>query len=275
MSNEIISIEPADAVGVLWSRRLLLLATTAAAGLIGFLIAPLLPGTWQSDVVIQVGQVGNSAIENPAMIVRRINSGILECGVTAQPIEPATIKSVTANPNAGAEFLEIRLTARGRTADEALSRAQGAVECVAGRLQRATDAALRRSAEFRTSLEEQRQQLVEDLSAFRQALARADGRASTTDLLLLESRLNEARGQLLHWTRLLQEFDERHARDTPTAVLSPASRPLAPTWPRRSILAAMSAAAALFLCAAFFLVTGGRPRPHGPVTPKAASSTHG
>ncbi len=262
MSNEIVSIEPAGAVDVLRSRWLALLTTTGAAAIAGFLIAPLLPATWQSDVVIQVGQVGDDAIENPAIIVRRVNSGILQCGVTAEPIDPAAARSVTANPNGAVQFLEIRLTARGRTADEAFSRSQHAVECVAGRLQRATEAALRRSVEFRTSLAQQRDELGEDLTHFREALARSDGRANATDLLLLESRLNEARGQLLHWTRLLQEFDERHEHDTPTTVLSPPSKPLAPTWPRPSILAAMSGAAALFLCAAFFLATRGSTRSH-------------
>jgi len=275
MSNEIISLEPAEALNLLWSRWLLLLTTTAAAAIVGFLIAPLLPGTWQSDLVIQVGRVGNKAIENPAIVVRRVNSGILECGVTAQPVEPAAVKSLTANPDGAVDFMEVRLTARGRTADEAFSRAQHAAECVAGRLRQATDVALRRSAEYRASLEEQRQQLAEDLNVFRQALARSDGHANTTDLLLLESRLNESRGQLLHWTRLLQEFDERHERDTPTSVLSPPSRPLAPTWPRRSILAAMSGAAALFFCAAFLLITRGSLAPRDPGAPAAAASRHG
>jgi len=274
MSNEIVSIEPADAVAVLWSRRWVLLTTTAAAALVGFLIAPLLPGTWQSDVVIQVGQVGNKAVENPALLVRRINTGILDCGVTAEPIEPADAKSVTADPY-GAEFLEIRLTARGRTADEAFSRAENAVGCVAGRLQRATEVALRRTAEFRTSLEQQREQLAEDLRTFRQALARTEGHANPTDLLLLQSRLNEVRGQLLQWTTLLHDFQEDHERDRPTTVLSPPSKPLAPTWPRRSTLAAISGATALFLCTAFFVgIRASRPT-RAAVAPTQAASRHG
>jgi uncharacterized protein involved in exopolysaccharide biosynthesis len=251
MTTEVLAVDSLSAVRLLWSQRWTLLAAVAIASGLGYAVTFALPATWESQAVVQLGQVGTNPIESVVIIVRRINVGTLTCDPSSDVSSPG-FDAVTGQVDA-ADAREIRFIARGRSLDEAVRRANDSAACLVRRHQKQFESAVRRDSEYRAALYSQVAQLKENIANITQMVARSTNSSNQAENLLLVTRLADERARLIDLAAQVHTFDEEHAADTPTTVISSPSRPVAPIWPRRGLLAALGGAVALVLACSWVL----------------------
>jgi len=243
MMNEVIALRPSNSVAVLWSRRWVLVLAIVSAAALAFGIASFVRQTWESQVVVQIGQIEDKLIERPEVVARRVNLGTLLCG-GADGYSDA-LRAVTASFDGAPDLGEVRLSARGLTADQARARAAAAGDCLVKRHQPLFDTARERTSDYRHALKIQLDQAEEHIQITTSLLARvALTPANVAEVLLLQSTLNSDRTQHLELARELREIDVRHQNDGPTTILQTASMPAAPLWPRRGLIAFFAGAVA-------------------------------
>jgi uncharacterized protein involved in exopolysaccharide biosynthesis len=262
MTNEVIALSPSTSVGVLWSRRWTLVTAIATASIAAAAGASLLPKTWESQTVVQLGQVAGKPIERADVVVRKINVGVLQCGLPQAGTNPTRLDAVVARLDSTPELGEVRLVATGRTADEAHDQAARAAACLVERDRALFEAAQRRDAQFRAALEFQVQQVKSSLENSTQMLGRTTPTAGNApEALLLQSRIEGARVQHLQLAKELRDLEADHQNDALTSVARDATYPSTPIWPRRALLAAFAGVLAFVLCSAVFLFGLAPPRP--------------
>src|SRR3954468_21007361 len=231
MRDEVLALSAPDAVRALWRRRWTLAAAIAMAAVGAFFAASLLPATWESQVVVEVGQVGDKPLEGGAALVRRINVGTLRCGSADGAGAINANDRVTANLDPVAEFVEIRLTANGRTADEAVARTTRALTCLVARHTELFAMAQRRDAAYRAALDFQLTAMKASAEHLEQMVRNSSAAAAAGgDALLLQTRLDGVRAQHLELAEQVRDFDESHAADIGTLAISDISRPSSPVW---------------------------------------------
>jgi uncharacterized protein involved in exopolysaccharide biosynthesis len=260
MTTELLTVDVPDSLRTLWQRRWALIASVAVGAFVAFLGASLLPQTWESQAVVELGHVGEKSIESGAALVRKVNLGTLPCGDRGQS-DVLRTDGITARLDPVNEFIEVRLVGVGRSADEAVSRTTRAVECLSKRHDGLFAAAQRRDAARRDVLQLQLSSLKDNIDSLTTSLGRVAAAGSTADTLLLQDRIDALRVRERELSDQLLDFDAAHSGDTSTVALSPPSRPAAPVWPRRGLMAVIAGALALVTaCAALLFARSTAPR---------------
>lgn len=262
MANEVVLLDPANSIGLLWSRRWTLLAAVVLSSTLGFGLASVLPQTWESQVAVQLGQFTSRPIERADVLVRRINVGSLRCGGLDGSADGAAFESVTARLDSAPEIGELRLIARARTAGEAQARVTRAADCLVDRHRLAFEKLQQRDADYRAAVQFQLRQIEASLENTTEMLARVSATsANAPEILLLQSRLQGERAQHLDIARQLRDFDAAHENDARTSLALAATHPSSPIWPRRALFGSFAGVLALFLCSAVLLLTAAGSKP--------------
>lgn len=246
MTSEVLALDLSTSIRMLWTRRWALVAVVVLASAVGYLVALVLPAVWESQAVLQIGQVGKTDVESAPTLVRRINVGTIQCSENADAA-PVHLDSVNAQLEGAPDFKEIRLLVRGGTATEAADRARDAVACIVNRHRARFDSATRREKTFRDALQLQMEQGNANVASISRVIDKgAWNSANATEFLMLSTRLGDERVRLLEIADRLYVLEMDHATDTATFVLSE-PKAAARIWPRPNLIAALSGAVALLV----------------------------
>jgi hypothetical protein len=252
MTSEVLALDTSTSIRMLWARRWALVAVVVLASAVGYLVALALPAVWESQGVLQIGQVGTTPVESGPTLVRSINVGTIQCSENADGAS-VHLDSVNAQLEGAPDFKEIRLLVRGGTATEADDRAREAVSCLVNRHRARFESATRREKAFRDALQLHLEQGNASVASISRGIDKAtSGSTNAAELLLLTTRLSDERMRLLEVAGRLYALEKDHANDTATFVLSE-PKPAARIWPRPRLIAALSGAVALLVGACVVL----------------------
>ena len=252
MTSEVLALDASTSIRVLWAHRWALVAIVVLASAAGYTVARALPAVWESQAVVQIGQVGATPVESGPTLVRRINVGTIQC---SENVDGASVHldSVNAQLEGAPDFKEIRLVVRGTTATEAADRAREAVTCLVNRHRARFESATRRDEAFRHALRVQLEQGEANVASISRIIDNAASRSvNTAEILLLSTRLSDERTRVLELAGRLYVLEKEQASDTATFVLRE-PQPAARIWPRPRIIAALSGAVALLVGACVVL----------------------
>lgn len=253
MTSEVLALDASTSIPMLWARRWALVAAVVLASTVGYVVALALPAVWESEVVLQIGQVGATTLESGATLVRRLNVGTIQCSENADAAS-VHFDSVNAQLEGPPDSKEIRLLGRGGSSTEAADRAREAVACLLNRHRARFESAAHREKAFRDALQLQLEQGKANVASMSRILDKAaSGSANAAEFLLLSTRLTDERMRLLDLAGRLYALEKEHATDTPTFVLSE-PEPAARIWPRPPLIAALSGAVALLVGACVVLL---------------------
>ena len=74
MTTEVLAIDPAATLRVLWTHRWTLIVAVAIAAALAYAASFALPTAWESRSVVLLGQIAKVPIENPAVATARSTS---------------------------------------------------------------------------------------------------------------------------------------------------------------------------------------------------------
>ncbi len=257
------------------NRKLLVLGLPGSAALLAAVTVFLLPPSFESRAVIQVGQtaqlgqagqLGQAAyfapIERPQDLIERLKQQY-RVGEEDPPNPLPRVESVAPvdrrNPSA-----IIEITARARTPEESQAFLRSVTTAVLEEHRRLFTQLVGIQREERNRLMAAAARMEEDAARLSRQLNRpVSGSGALAGLLLLErtqrlSELNALRGQVAQWDLLLSPANCYETR----LILEP-TRPLSPVRPRKTLIIVLAGMLGLF--AGVFLAIAGpgrsRPRP--------------
>ncbi|HEY8367934.1 MAG TPA: Wzz/FepE/Etk N-terminal domain-containing protein [Thermodesulfobacteriota bacterium] len=246
-------------------RRLAILATALGSALAAAVVVFLIPPTFESRVVIQIGQVAQVArgvgaqvafvpLERPKDLVDRLRE---EHQVDADgvPRPYPRVEAVAAVDDRNPSSI-IEITAHGRSAEESQAFLEAVTDGVLGHLEGLF-------AQYVGVQREERGRLAATVARLEEELVRLDreieSRAARSDpmtaMLVLEksrrlSELNDLRGQIALWDQVLSPTNTYESR----VIVEPTPRP-SPVKPRKGLIIVMAGALG-FLLAAFGVLFG-------------------
>jgi hypothetical protein len=269
MPDEVLAFEPMAAVETLWGRRWTLLAVGAAASIGAYFAASLLPKTWNSEVTLVIGQVQGEPLENPSLLVRRLNEGLLQCDDKDPSSLSRLSQAVTARVSAP-DFTEVGLFVRGHVAEEVSQQSQRAADCIVQRHRRFYESRRQRSAEHLSYLEFELKQGTGDVSSVAEMVRRmTENAANASAVLLVQSRLDIERQRLRELSLEILKLRTEADKDAATVRL-PSSR-VTLVWPKPVIMGVVGGGFALALFCTLLLLLSGQRMPSGVVASARAN----
>jgi len=260
MPDEVLAFEPMAAVETLWGRRWTLLAVVAAASIGAYFAASLLPKTWNSEVTLVIGQVQGEPLENPSLLVRRLNEGLLQCDDKDPSSLSRLSQAVTARVSAP-DFTEVGLFVRGHDAEEVSQQSQRAADCIVQRHRRLYESRRQRSAEHLSYLEFELKQGTGDVSSVAEMVRKmTENAANASAVLLVQSRLDIERQRLRELSLEILKRKTEADNDAATARLSPSPRVFL-IWPKPMIIGAIGGGFALALISTLLLLLASQRTP--------------
>jgi len=259
MSDEVIAFEPRAAVDMLWARRWTILLVVAFASIGAYLAAFMLPKTWSSELTLVIGQVQGEPLENPALLVRRLNEGLLQCDDEDPSSLSRPSEAVTARVSQP-DFAELTLSARGNDAEGVSQQTRRAADCIVQRHRRFYESRRQRSAEHLSYLEFELKQGTDDESSVAEMVRRMTEAANASTVLLVQSRLDIERQRLRELSLEILKRKTEADNDAATARLSPSPRVFL-IWPKPMIIGAIGGGFALALLSTLLLLLASQRTP--------------
>jgi hypothetical protein len=256
MSDEVFAFEPLAAVETLWARRWTLLLSVAVASLGAYFAASLLPKTWTSELTVQIGRVQGDTLENPSLLVRRVNHGLLQCEDDPSGASPLS-RAVTAQVSSP-DFAEVTLLGQGGDAEDVSQKTQRAADCIVQGHQRLYESARQRSAQHLGYLELELKQGTDDVTGVAAMLRTMSGNAANASaVLLLQSRLDIERQRLRELSLEILKLKTQADSDAATVRLSSSSR-VTLIWPKPVVMGVVGGGLALALFSTLLLLLAPR-----------------
>lgn len=258
----------ASDLSLLWRAKLPIFAAALTAGVIGWVAGWLIPATYRSEVELRIGRVLGTPVENPYEVARRINSYGFRTFLFPEESKRFGARTVTAEivEGSGPEKIPVyvHITAAGASSASAVEHARRVIDHIAAQQKPLHDVALQQHAEYERVLTQQLETAQQEAAALSARLAstQKERGAGTSALLLLESDLNSRHLQIVDLAEKLRDVKIKRQNDTfPTEPLAAPSPATAPIWPRKLLIAAVSAGSA-FLLAMLIVVLVPARRPH-------------
>lgn len=248
-------------IKAVWAWKWSVLLSVFLAGLSGLLIASLLNPVYESEVGILVGRVSGGAIEDPYALARYLESKAFASQIPSQHNKPGASVRIEVVEGAGGQRapVYVSVTARGRTSEEARALANYVVEASVQRHRSRFDAMTRQYTEYTSTLEHQIQGLTQEIDrseTMLKALSKDDVRSVGTPALLLQAQQMVSKQELLlTYAKELRDTRIHHIANTqPTSGMAPPTPSAAPIWPRRPVIAVITAGLAFAIAVASILL---------------------